>query len=274
VDKDVYCEKCGYNLRGLPRGTATCPECGAKVSLKRASASQLPWAQRETRGFLDAYWTTVKLVVASPRTFQSELWEGGRLSERDGNKFRWATILHAYVPLLALFVAAVPQLVPRGGGRLVAPVSLGMAVVLLVWLDRSTRLLITFLKKQTMNADIYRRLVALAHYAPASLALSPLHLGFVGLLGATTLITGPQSGPGAAMLRTAVLATWAAFTVFQFAAWWFNSMGLVRAAMAANDAEVFAYGLIFLLLWVVHAAAYLVALPLALLWFAGSVGLL
>lgn len=271
-DRDLFCEKCGYNLRGLPRDTTTCPECGATVSLRRATSSQLPWGQRHTRGFLDAYWATVRLILTQPGRFRSELWEGGRLSEREASKFRWATILHAYVPMMALWVALLP--VPkamRPTERLVAFTAI-MGVLALAWLDRSTRLLITFLRRQTMNRDVYRRLVALAHYAPAALALTPVHLAFFGLLGGIKLlVTGPNTGPGAEMLRMGVLAAWGAFAVVQLAMWWFTSMGLVREASAGNDAELFAYGLIFAAIWALHAAVYLVVLPLTVAWSAENV---
>ena len=271
-DRDFFCEKCGYNLRGLPRDTSTCPECGATVSLKRVTSSQLPWGQRETRGFLDAYWATVKLVLTQPGRFRSELWEGGRLSERDANKFRWATILHAYVPLMGLWLALLPVPKPMRPGERLVPYAVGMSIIMLWWLHRSTRLLIAFLRRQTINVDVYRRLVALAHYAPAALALTPVHLGFFGLVGAIKLlVTGPGTGPGAEMLRVAVFAAWVGFGAVQLGLWWFASMGLVREASAGNDAELLAYGMIFAAIWALHALAYLVVLPATLAFVAVNV---
>lgn len=40
VDLDLYCVRCGYNLRGLPVGGCTCPECGRLNRLDGSGADR------------------------------------------------------------------------------------------------------------------------------------------------------------------------------------------------------------------------------------------
>jgi len=251
IQRDVYCDKCGYNLRGLKE--STCPECGAEFKRNAVAGSQLPWKQREAVGFLDAYWRTVKLVLLHPHRFGSEVWDGGRIRMRDAKAFRWITICHAYFALLAVWLGLAGPQLPASE---MSSFSGAAAVLLFIWLHKSTNLLVTFFRKQTMSAEVQRRLVALGHFACASLALSPIHLACLGLCGAAYKIEGPDS-----MLFYAAAAVWAAFTITQLILWWANSLLLVRESMKVNEGELAMIGLGFALLWCVHAAFWLGLVP-------------
>jgi len=262
LQRDTYCEKCGYNLRGLTQ--RVCPECGAEFKATAYSASQLPWKQREAIGFLDAYWRTVKLVLFHPRRFGTEVWDGGRIHMRDAAAFRWYTVAHAYFPLLIVWLSfAGPRLRQE---ELIASTGV-IGILLFVWLLKSTALLVNFFKKQTMSADIQRRLVALGHFACAALALSPVHMACLALCGAAFRLEGKDS-----MLFVAAACVWGAFTLFQLILWWLNSMLLVREAMNVNEGELGMIGLLFVLYWALHAAFWLGLVPFLLFMFASGLG--
>jgi hypothetical protein len=252
IQRDIFCEKCGYNLRGLKE--PICPECGAEFKpSKLLGASQLPWKQREVTGFLDAYWHTVALVLLHPRRFGTEVWDGGRIHMRDARAFQWYTVAHAYFPLLIVWLSfAGPHLRQR---ELIAFTS-AMAILLLVWLMKSTQLLVNFFKKQTMSADVQRRLVALAHFSCAALALSPIHIGCLALCGGAFKLEGQDS-----MLFIAAACVWGAFLLVQLGMWWVASMLLVREAMNVNEGELAMIALAFVVFWALHAAFWLGLVP-------------
>ena len=254
IQRDVFCEKCGYNLRGLTQ--RVCPECGAEFKPNQRAASQLPWKQREAIGFLDAYWRTVKLVLFHPQRFGLEVWEGGRIHMKDARAFRYITVAHAYIPLLIVWLSFAGPNLPQT--QLITFTS-GIALLLLVWLTKSTHLLVSFFKKQTMSADVQRRLVALGHFACAALALSPIHIACLALCGAAFKLEGQGS-----MLFIAAACVWAAFLLFQLGLWWLNSMLLVREAMNVNEGELGAIGLGFAIVWVLHAGFWLGLVPFLL----------
>jgi hypothetical protein len=254
IQRDVFCEKCGYNLRGLQQ--RICPECGSEFRPNQQAASQLPWKQRQAIGFLDAYWRTVKLVLFHPRRFGLEVWEGGRIHQRDANAFRWITVAHAYVPLLIVWLSfAGPNL--RHDELITFTAAVGL--LLLVWLMKSTYLLVSFFKKQTMSADVQRRLVALSHFTCAALALSPIHIACLALCGAAYKLEGADS-----LLFIATACVWGAFLLFQLILWWLNSMLLIREAMNVNEGELGAIGLGFALVWLLHGAFWLGLVPFVL----------
>jgi hypothetical protein len=264
IERDIYCENCGYNLRGLKQ--TICPECGVEFKRKTVAASQLPWKQRQAIGFLDAYWRTVKLVLFHPRRFGTEVWDGGRIHLRDANAFRWYTIAHAYVPLMVVWMSFAG---PRLSQRELIAFTCAMAVLLLAWLTTSTGLLVRFFKRQTVSADIQRRLVALSHFACAALSLSPIHMACLALCGAAWKVQGKDS-----MLFAAAVAAWGAFTLVQLVLWWLNSMLLVREAMAVNEGELALIGFGFVVVWVLHAAFWLGLVPLVLFVIASALGVI
>lgn len=254
IQRDTFCEKCGYNLRGLNQ--RVCPECGATFKPNQHAASQLPWKQREAIGFLDAYWKTVKLVLFHPQRFGTEVWEGGRIHMKDAKVFRWITVAHGYVPLLIVWLSFAGPNLPQT--ELIVFTS-GVALLLLVWLTQSTHLLVSFFRKQTMSADVQRRLVALGHFACAALALSPIHIACLALCGAAHKLEGQDS-----MLFTAAACVWGAFIMFQLGLWWLNSMLLVREAMHVNEGELGAIGLGFAVVWLLHTAFWMGLAPFLL----------
>ncbi len=71
IGHDLFCQDCGYNLRGLTG--ARCPECGHSLETIRALESQIPWVYRKEQGWFRAYWRTVWLVMFRQRRFCEEM---------------------------------------------------------------------------------------------------------------------------------------------------------------------------------------------------------
>ena len=263
TDRDVLCENCGYNLRGLPAGINTCPECGTKfdpVALRTKAAdqqrSQLPWKQRKAVGFFEGYYGSTRMVLLHPQRFAAEIWHGGRLGRRESNAFRWITIAHAYMPLLAIAIATLGPLA-KSTAQFV-PLALVGGLTLLFWLHRTTNLLVGFFRRQIMSADVQARVIGLASFTSAPLALSPIHLLMFALAGMARRVEGTAQ-PG--MLFTALALTWGAFTTLQLLWWWFTTLQIVRASMRCNEAELIAVALTFLGLWALQTAFYLGLVP-------------
>lgn len=262
VDRDVLCENCGYNLRGLPGGVDVCPECGTKFDpavLRTKAAdqqrSQLPWKQRRAVGFFEGYYGSIRMVLLHPQRFALEIWQGGRLGAKEANAFRWITIAHAFVPLLAVAVALIgPKLKPAQ----FLPLATVGALALLLWLHKSTRLLVNFFLKQTMPADVQARVIGLAHFSSAALALSPVHLAMLALTGVARKV---EASPQPGMLFTAIALVWAALIVAQLLWWWASCMQLVKASMRCNEAELIMVALTFVGIWAFQTAFYLGFVP-------------
>lgn len=99
IEDDLFCPKCGYNLRGLTSNR--CPECGHDIQVIRQRQTQIPWAYRDKEGVFKAYWKTVWMVT-NPRdkTFSLEL--SRPVDEGRARSFRRVTMLHGYLPVLIL----------------------------------------------------------------------------------------------------------------------------------------------------------------------------
>ncbi len=84
IELDIYCQKCGYNLRGLT--AERCPECGRSLEGLRSPVSLIPWVHRREIGRLRAYWKTVWLVMFRQGQFCWEIARSvqhGALDRRD-----------------------------------------------------------------------------------------------------------------------------------------------------------------------------------------------
>ncbi len=105
IESDLYCPKCGYNLRGLTGNR--CPECGDDIAIIRERKSQIPWLYRDKEGTLHAYWKTVWLVMGRNQRFCLEI--GREIDEGEARRFRRVTLLFAYVPFVLVTLALTEQ---------------------------------------------------------------------------------------------------------------------------------------------------------------------
>ena len=57
IPSDLFCQQCGYNLRGLT--SDRCPECGRSLDGLRGTVPPIPWVHRKEIGWFRVYWKTV-----------------------------------------------------------------------------------------------------------------------------------------------------------------------------------------------------------------------
>lgn len=194
IPGDLYCPKCGYNLRGLT--SDNCPECGYDVTIVRGAESLLPWVNREKLGWLRAYWKTVWMVMFRSEIFSLEICRP--VSEPDARSFRRATILHAYLPfvLLTAFWAiahfdSFKATADFAGYGFIAAIHLGIITCIL---------LTTALPHYTLyhrDIPLIKRdraaVIALYGCAPLAWTFLPVLCGAIGV--ALTVLSADEFGP-------------------------------------------------------------------------------
>ncbi len=107
ITDDTYCWRCGYNLRRL--ASKICPECALGLEDYQRVESIIPWVHRRDLGRCRAYWQTFRLLTFQSRRLGSEVVR--TVSYGDAQSFRWITVAHAFVALIAiviLFYVAYP----------------------------------------------------------------------------------------------------------------------------------------------------------------------
>ena len=172
----VLCPDCGYDLRGST--SARCPECGFSLDVLRTAASQIPWTYRRELGWFRAYWQTVWLVVRWPKRFCIEM--ARPVSYADSQGFRWVTLLHAYLPILAGSAGWVLFDWARGlqGGTRMWLILSGLQIVCLLYLAALPGLASYFFQSRRLSIEAQNRAIALSYYAGAPLGVLPLMLPF------------------------------------------------------------------------------------------------
>ena len=181
VPEDLYCPDCGYNLRGLPM--VRCPECGLSVEALIAEPG-IPWVRRHELGWFRAYWKTVWTVMFRSKRFAREILRP--VSYADAQRFRWMTIVHAYMPLLASLGLGYffgPEEVAKFFD-LVGPWTIWIvAVALALFLIAATGVPSYSFHPRRLPVELQNRAVAMSYYTSAALAwmfVSPLVSG-IGL---------------------------------------------------------------------------------------------
>ena len=200
IGHDLFCPDCGYNLRGVT--SDRCPECGYGLQSIRSDVSGIPWVHRKKLGWFRAYWKTVALVMFRQKRFCDEM--ARPVSYPDSQRFRWVTIVHAYVPVLlaTLFVyltvspkpepsAPFAQMLPAGMIR--STLSLPEQAYVEVWpmailhlcfllfLGAATGVPSYFFHPRNVPTPLQNRAVALSYYMCGPLALTVLPIITVGV---------------------------------------------------------------------------------------------
>ena len=175
IQYDLFCQTCGYNLRGLTGDR--CPECGRSLETIRATTSLIPWVYRKKLGQFRAYWRTVWLVMFRQRRFCDEM--ARPVSYADAQRFRWATILHAYAPVLLLtisvYVGAWPILFrdPLWNQLFVAVwPAIGVHFCIVLFLAAVTGVPGYFFHPDHLPVELQNRAIALSCYTCGPLALT------------------------------------------------------------------------------------------------------
>ncbi len=259
IAQDIFCQDCGYNLRGLT--SDRCPECGGSLDTIRAAASGIPWVYRHEIGRFRAYWKTVYLVMFRQGRFCDEM--ARPVDFDDCQRFRWVTILHVYIPILLATIATYffaprrpfDDLLLDAAYWQVWPMAVMHACVLL-FLAAGTGVPSYFFHPTSIPTRLQNRAIALSYYACGALAVTalPIAAWAVGLALGDSML-------GMGLILFGVLAP-----LGQAIAWWLDLVHLMRRLLPQHGRRRLAVGLGVPVLWV--ASFFLILLgPPAAVWF-------
>ena len=261
---DLFCQKCGYNLRG--NESERCPECGADVDLDALSQPQIPWVYRQARGLFHAYWQTVRLAMFYPRRLHEEM--SRDISEDHARKFRRLTFLHVVVPVAVVanglyFVDVVVRTRGFNALEIFAVCGGSAAALACVWLFMWAISSIAgdFLRDDRISAEVQDHAVALSYYTCAPMVCMPL----AGLINVIVHISGKGLILGSAIEAAAILI--AGLLPLVLLGWWVHRlMALARYVLQLSPWEQVRFEATQIILWLGTAIAALVVLPLAVLY--------
>ncbi len=242
VAADYLCTQCGYNLRGLIEDR--CPECGTGFDRTTLSDGRIPWMHRHSRGRLRAYWATVRMVSLRPRQLAQEM--SRPVPYADAQRFRWLTILHAWLPSL---LATVIYLIDGSRVPLVRDTQwafedgwliFAFHASLLAALAVATGVPSYLFHPRSLPVEQQNRAIALSYYAAAPLAWTPVLFGLVWLV--VSRATGSE-----AVARTAITV----LMLLPWLLWWRCLIVLARHGLGqrAGRTALIAFGVP--VLWIV-----------------------
>jgi len=254
---DLFCTKCGYNLRGLTSNR--CPECGYSLEELRSAVPGIPWVHRRHLGWFRAYWKTVWLVMFRQTKFCDEIARDVRFA--DSQSFRWLTILHVYLPILVgtIVLYSFGPTEPFGDPSLAAAfVAVWPAVVLhillVVYLAAATGVPSYFFHPRSLPIHLQNRAIALSYYA-----CGPLGAIFLpALVGMIPMIAGLSYRWEALCLLIAFLVP-----LGQMTAWWLDLIHITRRVMSQRPRRAFVVGMCVPLLWLTLVGLVFIVLPFA-----------
>jgi len=253
IDGDVLCPQCGYSLRGLLANR--CPECGVGFDRATLTASNIPWVWRRAIGRWWAYGQTVWMVVRHNDRLCDEF--ALPVSFRDAQRFRWTTVLHAYLPLLAVTLLgyagcwgfpsqteAIRFLFDEWWPTL----SLHLGV--LVLLAAATGVPSYFFHPRSLPLEQQNRAIALSYYTCAPLSWTCLAL-LVAVLIKTQL----------ALLAGLVLM------LSQSLLWWWYLVRLARRTLCEASGRIVVVAVAVPIAWLAIAVLSLVGVPYLVNYF-------
>lgn len=249
IAQDLFCQECGYNLRGLT--SDRCPECGEGLGGIRETRPQIPWVYRRETGWLRAYWRTVYHVLFREKQFCEELCRP--VSYRDAQSFRWVTVLHAALP--AIMISVVLVVAPPTGPLLKELKEVFAAgwplivwnVSLLLWLAAATGLPSYFFHPRGVSVERQNRALALSYYACAPLAVTPIAAALA--LGAAHV----QHGRDTLLLALTVYG--GAMVFGEFLVWWLMLGRLARRLLPEQRSRAMLVSLFVPVRWGLAALA-------------------
>ena len=292
IPPDVYCQECGYQLRGLTGDR--CPECGRSLEGIRSQSPRIPWVRRRKIGRFRAYWKTVWFVMFRQRQFCEEM--ARPVSYPDARRFQWVTVLHAYLPVLAATIALYLAYPPTGqafdAGQYwrttftapppppfmymarteVWPVAV-MHICFFLFLVAASGVPSYFLHPRSIPVPFQNRAIALSYYvcAPLACAVFPVLLlwviihivGLVVTLGSLYpfLLRDLEEIPGAAwlvLLAPAICVMWLV--------WWAALIRFARRTMRQVSGRGALVAVGVPLLWLLLGGLILVGLPFLLVY--------
>ena len=257
---DLFCQRCGYNLKGLTSNR--CPECGKSLETVRLSEPQIPWVHRKRLGRFRAYWKTVYLAMFHQGRFCEEM--ARPVSYSDSQRFRWVTVLHVYIPILLATIYAYRlappepgvvtrsfQMFPPGWVQSgpswferayseVWPVVV-LHVCFILFLAAATGVHSYFFHPRDLPVYLQNRAIALSYYAHAPLAWTPVP---IGLAVAAWWLANSHSLTAAWLIMFAV-----PLLLLELASWWSARAGFARDTIPGRKARVRVVAIALPFLW-------------------------
>ncbi len=255
IERDVFCPTCGYNLRGLTAGN--CPECGTEFD-EWVTAPGLPWERRELVGNVEAFTRTIAMIIFHTDLFCAQMWETMSMTPSEARKFRRICVAIALATGIIgwIFLSAHAA---RIGFSQVDCVSL--IIGMLLWLELASSEVTRFIRKQTMTEARLRRVVMLAEFTAAPLALAPIQIPLAMIAIFVRRLNMPMS-PFA-------LPVYAIIAHAHAAIWLWTCLAFVYGTMEVNMAELAMFGIRLLAGWIIEGLILLIAFPAFLRWVVG-----
>ncbi len=262
IRHDLFCPECGYNLRALLSNR--CPECGYSLDALRSDVPRLPWVYRAELGHRRAYWRTVWMTMFQHKRFCEEV--ARPVDYRDAQHFRWVSVLHAYVPILAATILLYALAGPKPFHEeffdqalwAVWPVAV-LHVCLLLFLAAATGLPSYFFFPRGIPVEQQNRAIALSYYACAALAWTPLTLAIL-LVGLVVIHLHEITGQALLML--------AFFLPFgQLFAYLADLIHIGGRVMPQCKGRLALLGVVLPFLWLALAGLFFVGVPWASFYF-------
>ncbi len=259
---DLPCQECGYNLRGLTG--RRCPECGCDLDDMLSDISRIPWAHRDKLGRFQAYWRTVFWVSFRYRRFCGEVVRP--VDYADAQRFRWLTILHAFIPLVVVvgiasaegaldwsLVWAEDRNCPTWWPYVAAVL---MNTLVGWWLVAATGLTSYFFESRHLPAETRNRAIALSYYCAGGLAwFAPLMA--LAIAGSGLLMANVTAGAWLVIFALTM-------TLVALADWYINLLRTLRHVLPDRLLRRAAATVMLPVGWVaVGVLLPLVAIPLA-----------
>ncbi len=258
IAQDLFCQRCGYNLRGLTGNR--CPECGASLDGVRSLVSQIPWVYRKELGWWRAYWQTVWFVMFRQARFCDEM--ARPVSFLDSQRFRCVTIAMVFISVVLAdilqWVTGTPSPFNEPFLDTVWNSVFGAAILhlcFILYLVAATGVPSYFFHPKGIPIEQQSRAIALSYYACGQLVFLVIPV----LTCAAAILTSDVKLEVIPMLLTVVSMT---FPIAAVAPWWLDLIHLARRLVPQKPGRAVALAVYVPLLWLLLAAFILVGLPL------------
>ncbi len=281
---DLHCPQCGYNLRGIE--SELCPECGLAIDRAAFAESQLPWSHRKRIGYVRAYLRTLAMGLLDSKKLAMEV--ARPVSFRDAQKFRFITVLIAWIPLAALAIWGRSQLlppfqnflkqgllnIPEGFAFLwpweVGAMTFGVApLAIALFLIFMSGVASYHFHPKAVATQLQNRAIALSYYTCGPLLI--LSLAVVLLLTMSRIAQSfPNLHGGAWKIAVATGVISAALPIITFLGWWLTMLRLHRRVVHASGGGSVVLAITLPVAWIICAAFALVGV----VWTIGFVELI
>lgn len=261
ITQDLFCQRCGYNLRGLTGNR--CPECGGSLDGVRSLTPQIPWMYRKEIGWWRAYWRTIRFVMFRQAQFCDEM--ARPVSYRDSQSFRWLTVILLSIP--SALPLAASYLICRSGPSFNDPILLAIVAgwpllifyaCWLLFLAAATGVPSYFFHPRDVPIQQQNRAVALSYYACGPLAFLTVPL----LTCAVAILTSTLRDNIVTLVFIVLTFT---LPVAAIVPWWFDLIHLARRLVPQKPGRAVAVAVYVPILWLLLAGLILVGLPLVVL---------